>query len=71
MALTPEQWWFKRNFVCSIIHGDLNHILNNSLPVFILGSMIFYFYKPIAWPSIFWIYLLVDFGYGLEAEIMM
>ncbi len=41
-----------------LIHGDINHILNNSLPVFILGSMIFYFYKPIAWSSIFWIYLI-------------
>lgn len=41
-----------------LIHGDLNHILNNSLPVLILGSMIFYFYKPIAWPAIFWIYLI-------------
>jgi membrane associated rhomboid family serine protease len=40
-----------------LIHGDLNHTLNNSLPVLILGSMIFYFYKPIAWPSILWIYL--------------
>ena len=28
-----------------LIHGDLNHILNNSLPVLFLGSMIFYFYK--------------------------
>jgi len=41
----------------SFIHGDLGHILNNSLPIFILGSMIFYFYKPIAWPAIIWIYL--------------
>ncbi len=40
------------------IHADFNHILNNSLPVLILGSMIFYFYKPIAWPSIIWIYLI-------------
>ena len=41
-----------------LIHGDLNHILNNSLPILILGSMIFYFYKPIAWSSIIWIYII-------------
>lgn len=40
------------------IHGDISHILNNSLPVLILGSMIFYFYKPIAWPAIAWIYMI-------------
>ena len=40
------------------IHGDFGHIINNSLPVFILGSMIFYFYKPIAWPAILWIYVI-------------
>ncbi len=41
-----------------VIHGDFSHIINNSLPVLILGSMIFYFYRPIAWPAIFWIYLI-------------
>jgi membrane associated rhomboid family serine protease len=41
-------------FFAPLIHGDWNHILNNSLPVFILSSMIFYFYKPIAWPVMLW-----------------
>lgn len=45
-------------FFAPLLHGDLNHILNNSLPVLILGSMIFYFYKPIAWPAILWIYFI-------------
>lgn len=40
------------------IHGDFNHIANNSLPILILGSLIFYFYKPIAWSSVFWIYII-------------
>lgn len=40
------------------VHGDFSHIINNSLPVFILSSMIFYFYKTIAWPAIFWIYVI-------------
>jgi membrane associated rhomboid family serine protease len=36
------------------LHGDLSHISNNSAPVFILGCLIFYFYRPIAWPVILW-----------------
>lgn len=40
------------------IHGDFGHIINNSLPIVILSSMIFYFYKPIAWPAIVWIYII-------------
>ncbi len=38
------------------IHGDLSHIANNSLPILVLGSLLFYFYKPIAWPVFLWIY---------------
>ncbi|MBS1634650.1 MAG: rhomboid family intramembrane serine protease [Bacteroidetes bacterium] len=41
-----------------LIHGNLDHILSNSLPVLILGSLIFYFYKPIAWASIIWMWLI-------------
>jgi len=45
--------------VCSpFIHADFNHIANNSFPILLLGSLIFYFYKPIAWPAIFWIYII-------------
>lgn len=45
--------------LCSpFIHADLNHILNNSLPILILGSLIFYFYKSIAWSSIIWVYFI-------------
>ena len=34
-----------------LIHSlrDINHIINNSFPILILGWTIFYFYKPIAW----------------------
>lgn len=30
------------------IHGDFTHILNNSYPIFILGTAIFYFYRKSA-----------------------
>jgi membrane associated rhomboid family serine protease len=34
------------------IHGDWKHLINNSLPIAILGIGLFYFYRPIA-PKIF------------------
>lgn len=43
------------------IHVDFGHVLNNTFPILILGSIIFYFYKTIAWPIIFWIYLISGF----------
>jgi membrane associated rhomboid family serine protease len=44
--------------VAPMLHVEFNHLLNNTLPLFILSSMLFYFYKPIAWPVFFWIYFI-------------
>ena len=41
-----------------LIHGDFNHLINNSIPLLILGTGIFYFYKPIAYKIYFWIYII-------------
>lgn len=40
------------------IHGDLNHLFNNSIPILILGTSLFYFYKEIAVKIIIWIVLM-------------
>lgn len=40
------------------VHGDLNHIASNTLPLLILGMMLFYFYKRIALPVFLWIWLI-------------
>ena len=42
-----------------LIHGDVNHLFNNSIPLLILGTAIFYFYKKIALKLVVWIYLMV------------
>lgn len=34
------------------IHGDINHIYNNSIPLFVLSLALFYFYNKIAWKVI-------------------
>jgi len=40
------------------IHGDLDHITSNSIPLLVLGTMLFYFYKKIAKASCIWIWLI-------------
>lgn len=34
------------------LHGDINHIYNNSVPLFVLSLSLFYFYNKIAWKVI-------------------
>lgn len=31
------------------IHGSLEHLFNNSVPLFVLTAALFYFYRPIRW----------------------
>ncbi len=41
-----------------LIHGSLEHLYNNSIPLLVLGTSIFYFYKEVAYKVIFygWIF---------------
>ena len=39
------------------IHGDIQHISSNTLPILVLGMMLFYFYKKIAKATFIWIWL--------------
>lgn len=40
------------------LHGGINHLVSNSIPFFVLGSGLFYFYRESAWKVLFWIALL-------------
>lgn len=40
------------------IHGDITHIASNSIPLLVLGLMLFYFYRKIAIPVFLWIWLI-------------
>lgn len=40
------------------IHGDSSHLINNAIPLLILGSALFYFYKEIASKVSFWVFLM-------------
>lgn len=45
-------------FLAPLIHGDVNHLFNNSIPLLVLGWALFYFYKSLAFRLILWSYLL-------------
>lgn len=40
------------------LHANLEHILSNTLPILILGALVFYFYKRIARQAVIWIWLI-------------
>lgn len=40
-----------------LIHGSWEHLINNSLPLLILGASVFYFFKKIAWQVVFISYI--------------
>ena len=41
-------------FLSPFIHADIEHLLNNTLPLFILGTALFYFYTEVAFRVFFW-----------------
>ena len=41
-----------------LVHGDYNHLASNSIPLLVLGLLLFFFYRRIAKASFFWIWLI-------------
>jgi membrane associated rhomboid family serine protease len=44
-------------FTSPFLHADLAHLFANSLPLLILGALLFYFYEEIAWSVMLLLYL--------------
>ena len=42
-----------------LVHADFKHLINNSIPLFILSVSVFYFYSKVAFRVFFLIYLMV------------
>jgi membrane associated rhomboid family serine protease len=52
------------------IHGDIQHLYHNTIPLFVLSVALFYFYRAIAWKVIFYGILLsglLTWGIGRPA----
>ncbi|MBL7883005.1 MAG: rhomboid family intramembrane serine protease [Bacteroidia bacterium] len=43
-----------------LIHSNLDHLISNSIPLFLLGTIMFYFYRSIAFKVFFWIYIMTN-----------
>lgn len=43
------------------LHADYVHLFANSAPLLILGALLFYFYKEIAWPVLIWLVIITGF----------
>jgi membrane associated rhomboid family serine protease len=44
-------------FTSPLIHADINHLFDNSIPTFFLSLAIFYFYREVAYKVFFLIYI--------------
>ena len=44
-----------------LIHGDIFHLISNTVPIILLGTLLFYFYHRIAIEIFIWIYLVTGF----------
>ena len=51
-----------------LIHGDVLHLLSNTLPIIFLGILLFYFYNKIAIEIFIWIYLVSGFWVWIMAR---
>lgn len=53
-GIYPQELVGLRGIILSpFIHGDIQHIYHNTIPLFVLSMALFYFYRPIAWKIIF------------------
>ena len=50
------------------IHADFTHLINNSIPLFILSAGIFYFYSPIAFRIFFLTWIITGVWVWLSAR---
>jgi membrane associated rhomboid family serine protease len=59
LGLYPLKWSGLIGILTApLIHADLRHLFDNSIPVFLLSTAIFYFYSPVAFKVFFlsWIF---------------
>lgn len=55
-------------FTSPFIHADIHHLISNTLPLFILGTALFYFYSQVAFRVLFWLLLLTGLSVWLTGR---
>ena len=48
-------------FLSPFLHGSIQHLLHNTIPLFVLSTALLYFYRPIAWKVLIFGILLSGF----------
>lgn len=51
-----------------LIHGDFGHLISNSIPLFVLGSGLFYYYRTVAYKIFFMILFATGFWVWVAAR---
>lgn len=51
-----------------LVHGDINHLVSNSVPLFLLMMAIIYFYRGVAFRVLGWIWILTGVGVWIFAR---
>ena len=54
---TGELQGLKGIFTMPFLHGDFKHLSGNSVPMLILGSLLYYFYNRVAGTVLLWVWL--------------
>ena len=55
LGILPREFIGLRGILLGpFIHSDVNHLFNNSIPLFVLGMALFYFYPHIRWKVMLW-----------------
>lgn len=55
-------------FTGPLIHGDIPHLVSNSIPLLICGTLLFWLYRPVAWTAFTLIYVLTGAAVWLFAR---
>ncbi len=63
---TMDELW--NILTAPLVHGDIQHLLSNSIPLFLLMIMMFYFYRSVAMVSFVIIYILTGLSVWLFAR---
>ncbi|HYX05792.1 MAG TPA: rhomboid family intramembrane serine protease [Bacteroidales bacterium] len=55
-------------FLAPFIHGSFNHLINNSIPFFVLSVAIFYFYRGISYRIFFLVWIITGIWVWVSAR---
>jgi len=69
LGIFPKRFASLTGIITSpFIHADLKHIFNNTIPLFVLGTALFYFYSQVSFRVLSWLFLLTGLAVWLTGR---